>query len=176
MKKRLFEITLAAIITTGIFTGCGKSQAMQTAATETTVMETIAETESQTAEPETEPQTEPEKMVYTDDYTVPVPDEVFNMLDNGAILFDNSELSEIPLNDRQGKTYIELCVVQVKDIETGEGKILNSFDEYRSYCYIGDMPEYDLQNGDIIAKYFVYNPQSNAEDDIIKEYSMIVEK
>ena len=176
MKKKMMRTALTAMIAVAAFTGCGKSQEA-TAVPETTAVETIAETEPQTAEPETEQEAqEPENIVYTDSFPVPLPEEVFNMLDNGAILFGTEEMDDIQLNDRQGKTYIELDIVQVKDIKTGEGTILNSFDEDRNYCCVGDMPEFNLQSGDIVAKYFVYNPLSDAEDDIIDEYSVIVEK
>lgn len=173
MKKRLVELTLATMITVASFTGCGKSQEA-TAAQETTHMEVIAET----AEPETESQTkQANDMVYLDEYALPkweAPDEVCQMLDNGAVFFENTELPDMPLNDRQGKIYIEMCICQVDDITTGEGHILNYFDERWNYVNVGDMPGYDLQNGDIVVKYYIYNPDSNAEDDIIDEYSVFV--
>lgn len=161
MKKKIVEIILL-VMATATFAGCGNA----------------AQKPQEEIEQITQEEIQEPKMIYLDDYVLPeweAPEEVKQIMDTEEfVFFENCQLSEIGIDDRGGAYFIELCIAQVEDIETGEGRILNYWSSENNYIYVGDMPEMNLQDGDIVAKYYIYNPDTDIEDDIINEYSVFI--
>ncbi len=91
---------------------------------------------------------------------------------NKVQVIDSEDLSMDILYNRDGKIIIEKCIGKCVD-EKGNGKIINCRDkdyDYISYRYVDG-----VKSGDTIITYFIYNPENNAEDDIIERFDYIVD-
>lgn len=99
-------------------------------------------------------------------------DEIIQDLDVVQIV-DCSDLTMEALKNRKGKIIIEQCIGIVTSSK-GDGKILNGND--LEYDYINYSSVEDINVGDIILTYFVYNPDNNVPDDIIYRTDYIIDK
>lgn len=82
-------------------------------------------------------------------------------------IIDCNELSLDLLENRNGKLIIERVVGEVLD-ENGNGKVINAPDGEDLYIHY-DM-EKGFEVGDLVVSYCIYNPDSNAPDDIIERF------
>lgn len=147
------------------------------------------ETEAETVELETEPATEvPDPLNMTND-------ELTEWLDGGDAdsafisdalqnlsryrkmsdklgsveIYDSEDLSYDILTNRNGKTIIEKCYGVVLD-EEGNGIQLNPSVAGNDYIKYHDLPV-----GSVVLSVFVYNPGTNAEDDIISRSDWVLD-
>ena len=81
--------------------------------------------------------------------------------------YETEELTADILNNRNGNIVMEKCIGRVTS-ENGDGEILNG-NGYISYTGI------NAKKGNVILTYFVYNPDSNFEDDIISRFDYIID-
>lgn len=86
-------------------------------------------------------------------------------------VYDSSELTLEILHNRNGKIIIEKCIGEVITTR-GDGMVLNSEEEY----FINYARIEDIKVGDIVLTYFVYNPDTNAEDDIIERFDYVIDE
>lgn len=77
------------------------------------------------------------------------------------------------IENRNGKLIIERCIGEVLDAETGAGLVYNGDAEYN---YISYRCVNDIQNGDVICTYFIYNTESNGTDDILHRFDYIIDR
>lgn len=75
--------------------------------------------------------------------------------------------------NRQGKLIIERCIGEVIDANTGDGCVLGGDPEYNYISYM-DVP--NIQNGDVICTYFVYNTESSEPDDILYRFDYVIDR
>lgn len=88
-------------------------------------------------------------------------------------IVDSSELDAETIWNRNGKIIIERAIGTCLN-ENGDGKVLNPYDE--EYDYISYRRVKGVKAGDVIVTYMIYNPENNAEDDIIERFDYIIEK
>lgn len=89
-------------------------------------------------------------------------------------LYDASELSAEILENRNGMVIVERCIGFVTDKTTGDGKVLNAYDDdydYISYRSVTDQKYYD---GTVFISYMIYNPENNYIDDITERYDFVL--
>ena len=101
--------------------------------------------------------------------------EYYRMLsdDLGIIeIYDSEDLTLEMLQHRNGKLIIERCIGMVTSPE-GDGTILDGDDEYYYISY-SDME--DIEVGDVIVSYFLYNPDTNYEDDVLERFDYVIGK
>jgi len=91
---------------------------------------------------------------------------------NKVQVIDSEDLSADILYNRDGNIIIEKCIGKCVD-EKGNGKIINCRD--KDYDYISYKCVDGVKSGDTIITYFIYNPENNAEDDIIERFDYIVD-
>ena len=87
-------------------------------------------------------------------------------------VYDSSDLTLEMLQNRNGNIVIEKCLGTVID-EHGNGYLLNPTDpdhDYISYASVEN-----AEKDDNIVTYFIYNPETNTEDDIIFRFDYIME-
>lgn len=87
-------------------------------------------------------------------------------------IHNTNELTTEDLINRNGKLIIERCVGVVEDAETGAGRVLYGDPEYD---YISYASVKGIRNGNIICTYFIYNPDTNYEDDILMRFDYIID-
>ena len=87
-------------------------------------------------------------------------------------IINANELTSKDLTNRNGKLIIERCVGVVEDAETGAGRVLYGDPEYD---YISYASVKGIRNGNIICTYFIYNPDTNYEDDIMIRFDYIID-
>ena len=85
-------------------------------------------------------------------------------------IYDSSEITYEILSNRNGKIIIEEVIGEVTSTK-GDGEVLNCADP--DYNYISYSNVKGAKKGDIILTYLIYNPDSNAEDDVILRYDYI---
>ena len=83
-----------------------------------------------------------------------------------------NDLTTEKLQNRNGKLIIERVVGVVEDAETGAGRVLYGDPEY---YYISYASVKGIRNGNIICTYFIYNPDTNYEDDILMRFDYIID-
>jgi len=71
---------------------------------------------------------------------------------------------------RNGKLIIERAVGIVEDAETGAGHVIGYPEFYISYARVEG-----ISNGNVICTYFIYNPETNYEDDILMRFDYIID-
>ncbi len=90
------------------------------------------------------------------------------------VVYDSSELSAEILENRLGQTVVERCIGIVKDVDTGEGILLNTEDP--NFNFISYRGIYrPIRNGSIVLSYMVYSACNNSVDDIVERYDFVVE-
>jgi hypothetical protein len=77
------------------------------------------------------------------------------------------------ITNRNGKLIIERCIGKVISAETGDGCVLGGDPEYNYISYM-DVP--NIQNGDVICTYFVYNTESSEPDDILYRFDYVIDR
>ena len=100
-----------------------------------------------------------------------------NLVDDLALIevFDTSEYSADMLRNRNGKLMIEECISVVTGAESDGamyGTILNCGNP--DYAYIG-YRGIDVEIGDIVLTYFLYNPDTEFEDDILCRFDYVID-
>ena len=90
-------------------------------------------------------------------------------------VYDAEDLTIDILENRNedGKIIIEKVIGQVLDSK-GNGKVLNTDDEY--FNYISYKYVKGARVGDVILSYFIYNPDTNGEDDILDRFDYIIDR
>lgn len=88
-------------------------------------------------------------------------------------IVDSSELTMEMLQNRNGKIIIEKCIGIVTD-DDGNGKVMNANNP--DYDYIGYKGVENIDFGDVILTYFIYNPDTNYVDDILYRFDFIIDK
>ena len=111
------------------------------------------------------------------DYLIPswdIPKEVLNLVDTyegtSSMILDSRDITREMLSNRKGNLIIEEEIGICTDSITGDGKQLNSADGEEYYIHYPDW----VEEGDIVASYFVYNPDNNVFDDIIERYDTLI--
>lgn len=94
-------------------------------------------------------------------------------LDNLKVI-DTSRLTYKIITHRKGKVIIERVIGRVKN-NKGDGQVINQGrnTEY-NYIYYGGW--IDCKKGDIIVTYCLYNPENNADDDVIARWDYKLNK
>lgn len=87
-------------------------------------------------------------------------------------IINENDLTIEDLTNRNGKLIIERVVGEVTNATEGDGKVL--YGDPR-YCYINYRCVDDISNGDIICTYFIYNPDTNYEDDTIARFDYVID-
>lgn len=91
---------------------------------------------------------------------------------NTIEIYDSSELSHNILTRRDGKIIVEKVIGTVENYKL-DGKILNCHadnGDYISYKRVDG-----AKKGDKIVTYFIYNPFTNAEDDVMTRLDFIID-
>lgn len=88
---------------------------------------------------------------------------------NAVEIYDSEDLTYDILNNRNGKTIVEKCYGIVLD-EEGNGMQLNPSVAGNDYIKYHDLPV-----GSVVLSVFVYNPDTNAEDDIISRSDWVLD-
>lgn len=90
-------------------------------------------------------------------------------------VFDTSEYTADRLRNRDGKIMIEECISIVEGAESDGalyGSILNCGNP--EYDYIG-FRGIDVEIGDVVLTYFIYNPDTEFEDDILCRFDYVID-
>ena len=89
------------------------------------------------------------------------------------IVYDSSELSAEILENRLGQTVVDRCIGIVKDVDTGDGILLNTEDP--NFNFISYRGVYrPISNGSVVLSYMVYSSYSNSVDDIVERYDFVI--
>ncbi len=89
------------------------------------------------------------------------------------VVYDSSELSAEILENRLGQTVVERCIGIVKDVDTGEGILLNTEDP--NFNFISYRGVYrPISNGSVVLSYMVYSSYNNSVDDIVERYDFVI--
>ena len=88
-------------------------------------------------------------------------------------VYETDEITGDMLEHRNGALICELCVGIVTDAQSGDGRVINTKENYFNYIsYRGfDQPYYD---GTVVVTYLVYNPENNYVDDVIDRYDFVL--
>lgn len=87
-------------------------------------------------------------------------------------IYDSSKLTTEILQNRNGEIIIEKCIGEVTS-STGDGRILNY--DNPNYYYINYSKVDGIKKGNVVLTYFIYNPDSNFEDDILLRFDYIID-
>lgn len=87
-------------------------------------------------------------------------------------IIDTADIDMDYLRNRNGRLIIEECIGVVTS-EKGDGEVLNA--KHPDYDYISyrDVPNANV--GDVVLTYFIFNPETNYEDDIMLRYDYIID-
>lgn len=88
-------------------------------------------------------------------------------------IINSSQLSIKKLQNRNGTIIIEKCIGKVLDSK-GNGEVLNCNNPKQNYISYRSVE--NAGKSDILLTYFIYNPETNAEDDIIFRFDYIMEE
>ena len=86
-------------------------------------------------------------------------------------MIDCNDLTLEQLENRNGKIIVEIIVGEVLD-GSGNGRVINSPDGEKLYIHY-DMEKFQV--GDYVVSYCIYNPDTNAEDDILIRFDYKLE-
>lgn len=91
--------------------------------------------------------------------------------ESGTItMYDTANLDAETLENRNGTLIIERCIGKCAD-EYGNGYVLDLPDEYISYRNVEN-----VNPGDVVLTYFIYNPDTNYVDDIMYRYDYVLDE
>lgn len=85
---------------------------------------------------------------------------------------DSSALTYNKITHRKNQVLIERCIGKVKN-KKKDGKLLNGNSDYGTYISYKNIK---CKKGDIIVSYFLWNPENNAEDDVIARWDFVIKK
>lgn len=88
-------------------------------------------------------------------------------------IYDTSNLTLEVLQNRNGKIIIEKRIGIVEN-ENGDGKTLNDGNNGKDNFYTNYSNVKNVNKGNVILTYFVYNPCNNSTDDIVYRYDRII--
>lgn len=94
------------------------------------------------------------------------------------LILDTEDMTTDILENRKdnGVLVIERVIGIVTNKEKdGDGIILNTSDEYHDYISYRSV-DFETSNGTIILSYFIYNPNTNYFDDVIKRYDFVLDR
>ena len=84
---------------------------------------------------------------------------------------DMHDLTYRELTNRNGKLIIERIIGVVDNASTGAGHVIHEdVDYYISYKGVDG-----IQNGNIICSFFVYNPSTNYDDDVLMRFDYVID-
>lgn len=170
MKKNFILMLLSMVLVGSFLSGCtGKT----TANAEENFTSAAAQTETETPETETET-TEAEEPETEETYKEGSLEFYQQLAEDLNIveIYDSNDLTLEMLQNRNGKIIIEKCIGKVTSPE-GDGIVLNYDDTEHYYiCYSGVE---NISEGAIILTYFVYNPDTNYEDDILERFDYVID-
>ena len=89
-----------------------------------------------------------------------------------AEIYNTNELNTETLTNRNGKIIIEKVVGKVTN-DNLDGKILNCIDEQHDYISYKNVS--GVKKNDTVLTYFIYNPSSNVEDDVLTRINFIID-
>ena len=87
-------------------------------------------------------------------------------------IIDTADIDMDYLRNRDGRLIIEECI-GVMTSEKGDGEVLNCAHADYNYISYRDVP--NAKVGDVILTYFIFNPATNYEDDIMCRYDYIID-
>ena len=99
---------------------------------------------------------------------------------NTIEIYDTSELSHDIMNNRNGKIIVEKIIGEVTNNQL-DGKILNASNKQENYLNKGDSLYINYERvdgakkGDKIVTYFIYNPFTNVQDDVLTRMDFIID-
>lgn len=96
-----------------------------------------------------------------------------NMIANANTIeiYDTSELTNEIMNNRDGKIIVEKIIGKVVNQEL-DGEILNVG---KNENYINYERVEGAKKGDVIVTYFIYNPFTNEQDDVLTRLDFIID-
>lgn len=99
---------------------------------------------------------------------------------NTIEIYDTSELTSKIMHNRNGKIIVEKVIGEVVN-DSLDGKILNTGTNSENYqnkndsLYINYERVKGAKQGDIILTYFIYNPFTKAQDDVMTRLDFIID-
>ena len=99
---------------------------------------------------------------------------------NTIEIYDTSELTHDIMFNRNGKIIVEKVIGEVVN-DNFDGKILNAGTDYENYTnkndslYINYERVEGAKEGDIILTYFIYNPFTKAQDDVMTRLDFVID-
>lgn len=87
-------------------------------------------------------------------------------------VYGSGELTSEMIANRQGTTIVERCYGVITDMETRDGRVMNTGEmgNYISYRSVHQT----VNENSIILTYLVWNPENNACDDVILRYDFVM--
>jgi len=106
-----------------------------------------------------------------------------NMIQNTNTIeiYDTNKLTHDIMENRNGKIIVEKVIGEVTDNDLN-GKILNAGNEQENYTnkndslYINYERVNGAKEGDKIVTYFIYNPFTKAQDDVLTRMDFIIDE
>ena len=166
MKKKMTTLMLIAMMAVSLLTGCDENKAVAaTPATEPLNPLTMSEDKLT------------EWVDGGDAGSGMISDALYNLESyrnisdklNAVEIYDSEDLTYDILTNRNGKTIVEKTYGVVLD-EEGNGMQLNPSVAGQDYIKYHDFPV-----GSVVLSIFVYNPGTNAEDDIISRSDFVLD-
>jgi hypothetical protein len=116
----------------------------------------------------------PTKTVYHISYNIAQVEFCDNLIKDTykAEIYSTDELSTETLTNRNGKIIIEKVIGKVTN-DNLDGKILNCIDEQHDYISYKNVS--GAKKNDTVLTYFIYNPSSNMEDDVLTRINFIID-
>lgn len=116
----------------------------------------------------------PPKTVYQMSYDVSQVEFCDNLIKDTfkVEIYSTDELDTETLTNRNGKMIIEKVIGKVTS-DSLDGKILNCIDDEHDYISYKNVP--DAKKNDTVLTYFIYNPLSNEQDDVLTRINFIID-
>lgn len=99
---------------------------------------------------------------------------------NTIEIYDTSKLTHNIMSNRNGKIIVEKIIGEVTNQQL-DGKILNAGNNNESYTNKGDNIYINYERvenakvGDVILTYYIYNPFTNEQDDVLTRLDFIID-
>lgn len=118
-----------------------------------------------------------DKIIYKDNETEYYNSQIAfydNMIEdiNTIEIYDNSQMTEQILTNRNGKIIVEKIVGEVTNYKL-DGKILNCKADNGNYINYERVD--GAKEGDKILTYYIYNPFTNEQDDVLTRMDFIID-
>lgn len=114
------------------------------------------------------------KTVYKNSYNIAQVEFCDNLIKDTykTEIYDTNELNTKTLTNRNGKIIIEKVIGKVIN-DNLDGKILNCIDENHDYISYKNVS--GVKKNDTVLTYFIYNPSSNEQDDVLTRINFIID-